>query len=471
MDKQKIILAYAKQNVNSTCIQCEFELANPLSQINESSAGQQIVCSLCEQDNTQSLDRDNEAKGKQPFMFAGIVASILGSIFFSISLLCIKLLPNCASIQDKTMIIGFRGLCMMFFCGFTKLCTRSSFTVKKSELKINILRWLFAFLNVYGAYMALEYISMGDSTALVFSSPVWTSILSHFILKEQLHWVQLAALPASSLGIILIAHPALIVNIDHVAGATERQPILMPAFNFTANMELLAGSESNEVGARYDLTELLQAYHLLQNYTEGINADLDSATMTSEHYDLGHRWPGIVIAIATSFLVSAQYIVFRIRASTPIQTTTYWLGFFTAVISLLINLSIGFGHIPVTLVEWTLLIGNGFCSWLGQILLQWALLHENASILSVVRTLDVAMTFSLSAVFLEEDILWTSVVGAIIIGLVVITIMVNNWFVTRRTNNKADHKQDVVGGRNLKATLGNTQIATTMTIDNKQQQF
>lgn len=331
-------------------------------------------------------------QNQPPFMFAGICASILSSFFFSLSILCIKLLPNSNTIQEKTMACSFRGLWFMIVCSLCAYFQGTPLTVKRDEVWVNILRAVFGYFAVLFSYFGLSYISMGDSIALVFSSPVWTSILSYFILKEPLQWIQLVALPASFVGIILIANPALILPDEFMPGSTNGP---LPPVNATT-----------------------EGHHLLHLHTP---------LPTPSVSDFEQRWPGIAISLAASFLVSAVYIVLKFRKSTPIQTTTFWFGTFTFFASLAIMLGIGFGHIPDTWEEWVLVIGNGSFSWLGQSVLQWAFFYEDASVLSVVRTLDVALSFVLSSIFLDDEIYWTSIVGATIISLVVVSIMLNNW--------------------------------------------
>lgn len=100
----------------------------------------------------------------------------------------------------------------------------------------------------------------------------------------------------------------------------------------------------------------------------------------------------------------------------------------------------GFGEFPSP-KESLLLFINGFFAWLGQTCMQWGLFYENASILSVVRTSDVAISFALSAMFLEEDIYWTSILGAAIIAIVVVLMMLNNWFKSKPRDDGNDEKE------------------------------
>jgi len=351
-----------------------------------------------------------DEKRNEPFLFAGIVASIVGSLFFSTSVLCVKLLPDADSLHEKAKIIFTRGVLFMTFCGLSTLCQRGSLKVARDELWVNVLRALFGTLGIFGAYCSLNYISLGDSTALIFSSPIWTSILSYFILGEPLQWIQLLALPLCLLGIILIAHPDLIISVDYFSPA-----VIASATTPAAAAARAAVRIGSELGN-------------LTSTNLSITSDLDvPLSTTGDSYDFEHRWPGIAIALATSFCVSCTYIVLKYRKSTPIQTTTFWLGVATLIFSVIVMCFIGFAEIPTTIYEWTLLFANGVLSWLGQSSLQWAFAHEEAGVLSIVRTLDIAITFMLSALFLDEEILWTSIVGAAIIALVVVSIMLNNW--------------------------------------------
>lgn len=374
-------------------------------------------------------------KRKAPFMFAGILGSILGSVFFSLGILTIKLLPDGHGLAEKTKIACSRGIIMMLLCSGTILKSRGSFLVPREEILINVLRSVFGFMGIYMSYMSLKYISMGDATALVFSSPVWTSLLSHYILHEPLQWIQLLALPLSLLGILLIAHPSLLVNMEQTAGPLEKQPILDPADVLNEQSMPTATAYDNSSSSLATLGGIGDNINNQSNFRSAVladlNQDLDIAMNTTEHFDLEHRWKGIVIALACSFVVSLVYIVLKFRKSTPIQTATFWLAFTTVAGSLFMGLFVGLGEFPTKLSELALLLLNGVCSWLGQSLLQWALAYEDASVLSVVRTLDVAMSFTLSAIFLNEQILWTSILGAAIIALVVVSIMLSNYLQSR----------------------------------------
>lgn len=345
---------------------------------------------------------------KPPFMFAGIVASLFASVCFSFSTLFIKLLPDSDGFEEKAKALFFRGVSMTIFCSISIIYQGSTFLVPREEIWVNAARAVFGTVGVFGSYCALKYISVGDATAIIFSSPIWTSILSHFILKERIQWIQLFGLPISVFGIVLIAHPALIVS-----------------------MTQSSNQESHSLAMQYTPHNATTIHHGVQIINSRMSSEPQHSGLsfedTSAGPDVDQRWPGIVIALLVSLVVSGTYIVLKYRKKTGIQTTTFWLSICVMVSTLIFMSIFGFGEMPANWTEWALLIGNGVVSWLGQSAVQWAFLYETASVLSIMRTMDVALTFTLSSLFLDEDIFWTSILGSTIISLVVVSIVFNNW--------------------------------------------
>lgn len=377
--------------------------------------------------NNNNNNKNKNNKPKPPFMFAGLLGAMLGSILFSFSFLCLKLLPEHEGFIGKMKALFFRAFFITIFSSAAIIIGKSTFKVPKDEVIVNILRAVFGTTGVLGSYISLLYIGMGEATALIFSSPIWTSILGHFILNEPLHCSHFLAVPISLIGIIFIAHPGLIIDVNNLNS-------LVPfPRDRAANLQFL----TNDTLTNNMTSQLLynQTHHQLP-FNSGdqlIGADIALSNTDPELIadSLGdsfeHRWPGIITAILTSFFVSFSYITLKFRQKTPVQTTTFWFGMGMTIFSIICLTYTGFGEAPQSLYEWSLYFFNGILSWLGQSIFQWAFLYEEAGVLSVLRTLDVATTFILSAIFLTEDIYWTSIVGAAIIGLVVISLVLNNY--------------------------------------------
>lgn len=386
--------------------------------------------------------RASMCRVKPPFPFAGILAAMSSSVFFSLSSLMIKLLPDSdegEGLQEKLKAMLTRGSIITVICAITICLTGSTFKIKRDEIWVNFARAMVGSMGVMSLFCSLEYISLGDATALMFSSPIWTYLLSHFIFAEPLHWILIFLLPLGVVGIILISHPTLIVPLNHLS-------LNHPDTNFIEQGSSIAAAALSETPLQIASSPILQQTNeslaliqdMLYNATSTTiatisdtlnnnNNDISNEVQLEQADHLNERWPGIVISLAGSVAVSLTYIVLKFRKSTPIQTTTFWFGLGQMSISIIAMCFIGFGQIPKSYLEWSLLVANGILSWLGQCVLQWSFAYEDAGVLSIVRTGDVAVCFLLSALFLDDDIYWTSIVGSLILGLVVALIIVNNW--------------------------------------------
>lgn len=336
---------------------------------------------------------------KPPFPFAGILIPLISSVFFSASALLIKFLPDSdegTGLQEKIKACMFRGIIIGSLCAISNTVTKTTFKVKRDELWVNLSRALTGTMANASMYISFEYISLGDATALIFSSPIWTYLLSHFIFGEPLSWTMFLVMPLSVVGIILISHPTLIVP--------------------ESQLSLNHGNE-HKASSQNETTTTTTASSTTLN--------MEDLMPTGDHLD--ERWRGIVIALIGSVLVSFTYITLKFSKETPIQTTTFWTAIVSIIFSVISMSIIGFGQMPDTIQELACLLGTGVLSWLGQTLLQSAFAYEDAGVISIVRTNDVVMSFIFSAIFLDDDIYWTSILGSTILVLVLVLIIVNSW--------------------------------------------
>lgn len=356
------------------------------------------------------------AEVQPPFKFAGIIGCLIASLFFSTSILCVKLLPNGDTIQGKMKAMWFSGIFLMILCAVAIIYQKTTFLIKRDEIWLNVARSCIGFFGLIGSYSSLMYITIGESTALTYSSPVWTSILGYFILGEALPLTLFLAVPLGLVGIIMIAEPDLILSKSLV------QDELLEGFNSHHQSMIDQFNSFNATSHTNISSYMANASSNTANLFEGayqIDPDYES-----ELY-LEQRWPGIIIALATSVAHSFVMIVLKFRKSTPIQTVTFYLGVSTFIISTTVSCFIGFAPIPDSFGEWSILIAMGVSTWLGQAMLQWSIQYEKASVLSFVRTIDVVISFACSAVFLGEEILWTSIVGGVLIMIVVAVLIAN----------------------------------------------
>ncbi|RAL09321.1 DMT family transporter [Aspergillus homomorphus CBS 101889] len=188
----------------------------------------------------------------------------------------------------------------------------------KPILWLLFLRASGGFFGVYGLYYSVQYLPLSEATVVTFLVPILTGYAcSLFIPRETFTRKQLLAGVVSLAGVILIARP----------------------FAF-----LRVGEETDD----------------------GEAGDKPGATDSYHH----------VLAIAVALLgvlgATCAYTTIRMigRRCHPLVSVTWFSSYTTVVSSLAMLLvpSISFA-VPVTLFEWTLLLGLGVCGFLLQFLL------------------------------------------------------------------------------------------------------
>uniref|UniRef100_A0A6G1SMA6 Solute carrier family 35 member G1 n=1 Tax=Aceria tosichella TaxID=561515 RepID=A0A6G1SMA6_9ACAR len=358
---------------------------------------------------------------KEPFRFAGYLGAITASVVCSLSILCLKLLPVEDNIQEKAKACMIRGMFLVIFCSIAILREGHSFMVAKGEYMLNFFRAVLGSVNILVIYVAIKFITMGECTALVFSSPIWTCILGFIILKEPLKISLLMAVPMSLIGIILLAHPDLLVDTKDEIIAT--------------GLQLHTNATSNHTTSYItpNTTTTINPFAYQDNHQHHVNETtiplLDDTEVEDEAVlFFQNRLPGIILAIIGSMILSVVIIILKFRKKTPIVTCSLWLGVAMVIVSIIVQLVLGFGALPVTILECVLHTCIGVFSYATQILFQWALQYVPAGSYSVIRSLDIVLSFIMGALFLGEVVLWTSILGSILIMLVVAILMLDEYF-------------------------------------------
>lgn len=349
--------------------------------------------------------KESLPQAKEPFKFAGYVGQVGESIMVALTLLCLKLLPVENSIQEKAKASMLRGLFMTIFCGASILCQGQSFKIARGEHLIIFFRSFLGGFNTFLAFLAVKYISMGESVAIIYSSSVWTCILSFVVLREPLQISLLLALPVSFLGIILLAQPDLIVD---------------------------PTSELATVGILLNNTAISHNASLLLPGVIKESLTMEEAALeAAEEAFFEQRWPGIAISLANSLVLSVVIIILKLRKGTPIATCSFYLGLAMFLFCLGLQFIIGFGALPASLLECTLHLCIGLLSYAGQCLFQWSLIYVPAGTYSIISSLKIVLGFIFGALFLHELILWTSVLGSALIMVVVAILILNDQIVRR----------------------------------------
>lgn len=91
------------------------------------------------------------------------------------------------------------------------------FPVIKSLL---CMRGFFGFFGVFGLYSSLRYLSISDSVSITFLTPLSTSVLAYFILKEAYYKIEAFCSIFALIGVVLITRPSFL-HIGHDSGDNE----------------------------------------------------------------------------------------------------------------------------------------------------------------------------------------------------------------------------------------------------------
>jgi len=70
-----------------------------------------------------------------------------------------------------------------------------------------ILRSIAAFLGVTGFYLALQYTDLSKASALFWTNPMMTAVISYFWINESLNFIDWLAIFVSFVGILVIQDP------------------------------------------------------------------------------------------------------------------------------------------------------------------------------------------------------------------------------------------------------------------------
>lgn len=319
---------------------------------------------------------------------------------------------------------------MCFLTGFIQLSRGENLYVPKGEILVNVLRSLFGTGAIFGLYISMKYITLGDATAISFSSPVWTYILSHFILKEKINWIQIVSLPASIFGVLLIANPFLFISVDgpdksimtDLSKTTEEllNDGLYPNTDFFNNITTAAATTTTDNTINSNILMTTHKFNVssFANTTTMQDNPINQSTNLSlleahsqdsfiSGYDPSKKIYGIILAVMSSFSMAGAFIVLKFRKKTPVPTTIFWFGLTTSSMAFVLMSSyIGF-NVPSSLNVWLLILTNGILSFIGQSFFQVAFYYEDASIISLVKTVEVVMAFIITMLFFDDYIEWT----------------------------------------------------------------
>lgn len=140
---------------------------------------------------------------------AGLMTASLSGMWFTLSNFMVQM--SIDQIKHKKMpiheIVFMRSLEQLMLLVPIILIFSLNILVAKADILSLILMSLSGFLNMVFIYLALEKIPISDALVITFTSPVFTLVLSFFILKEKCHWLDALCGFFSFIGVVIVARP------------------------------------------------------------------------------------------------------------------------------------------------------------------------------------------------------------------------------------------------------------------------
>lgn len=148
-------------------------------------------------------DTEEDPDDSQLKRILGVIFAMSSCIFFAISSLLVKLLHEIPPQE----VVFFRSLVQVIFLLPPLIYSDVPVTGNTRNLTLLCIRGVAGTLALCCQFYAFQRMPLADATVIVFSSPVFTGVLAHFLLEEKWSWFDALATLLCFSGVVLIARP------------------------------------------------------------------------------------------------------------------------------------------------------------------------------------------------------------------------------------------------------------------------
>lgn len=347
-------------------------------------------------ENQDIFDRFLEKIRKIPF--SGIVLSAFSGLCMALASLIVKKIPS----MNPVLILVTRSAIQFLFYLPIMLYYKFNIFGIIGERTALFLRSFIGFIYSALLYMSMRFIPLADASTIIYSSPIYTTILACIFLKESCSIIHIVAIIISMVGALIVSRPT----------------FMFPRYADAANA-------TSSVGVAIDYS----------NYEFK-----NSTTPDGEVID---RTIGIPMAFGAAMGTTLVMIMMRRMPETPsaVIVNAYSVTIFVCGIIYLVIVNYLFHDssfasgiiVPVNSIDYAWLFCNGICGVLSQIAYTASLKIEEAGVVSLARTFQIVCAFTFQAILLKsEKIYWTSILGAILIVLSVSACAIKKIIDSRR---------------------------------------
>jgi len=198
-----------------------------------------------------------------PVLSPGQRHMVGAAFFFSLMSLLVKVAG--ANLPTWEMVF-FRSLVMLVIC-IVEL-QRQRIPAWGSNRKLLLARGIFGFIALNLFYYSIVHLPLSDATTIMFTNPVFTTILAVIFLSERLRLRQGVLIGVSLMGVVLVAQPTalfggLAAELDPVAVAIGLAGALMSASAWVAVRRLGETEKAMVIIFYFSLVSTLGSFPLL----------------------------------------------------------------------------------------------------------------------------------------------------------------------------------------------------------------
>ena len=134
----------------------------------------------------------------------GAIYMAISALSFSIMDVLVKLM---SSIYPTGEIIFFRGFFGLIPIIFIIPRDRYKNFFQTTKLKLHLTRAIIGAIAMIGIYLGVKFLPLADAITITFAAPVFATIFSMIILKEQVRMYRWAAIIIGLLGVVVVLKP------------------------------------------------------------------------------------------------------------------------------------------------------------------------------------------------------------------------------------------------------------------------
>lgn len=315
----------------------------------------------------------------------GIFISILSALAVALGGIFYKRAKTLSGSDNSVMRFIFQFLTMFIIIKYKKM----SILGPKGQRLLLCGRAFFSIFAVIATNFAIKYIDPSDNIALSHSNIIMTAIMARIFLKEKFNLSHLIALLLTIAGALLISKPSFLFPkmVKQTINLNESHNLNTTTFN---SSQVCKVSESREIES--GLSQLIGvAFALIGAFgSAAIHIIIKKLCKNKVYFAISTIY-GTYLGLPASFILSLVLVL----TGSSHQNFSCELEF--------LALDIVFGCL------------GGIFAVLGHVLLNISLQHEDATKVSIVRTVDVVFSFIFQFIILNIKADWISIIGALLI--------------------------------------------------------